>query len=216
MADILLVEDEESINRLVAANLRMMGHSVEQAYMGKQAVDLCKRRNFNLMILDVMLPDMDGFSVLERISGNPTIFLTACDTATNKVQGFTLGADDYITKPFELTELLLRVTAVLRRTLKSETVYQVGGLRVDFGAKQTFINDEPIDLAVQEFNLLRVLIENRNIALSRQRLLTEAWGINFMGESRTVDVHVQKLRKKLGAEDRIKTIYKVGYRFEGE
>jgi len=214
MANILVVEDEKPISDLIAINLSMTGHLCAQASCGRDAVALARGNAYDLMLLDIMLPDIDGFGVLEKVRGVPTIFLTARHETTDKVRGFTLGADDYITKPFEVTELLLRVQAVLRRTKKTETVYNSGDLIVDFDAKRVFLQGEPVDLTLQEFNLLQILIENRNIALTRQRLLTEAWGVNFMGETRTVDVHIQKLRKKLELEDRINTVYKVGYRFE--
>lgn len=214
MANIMIVEDEKPISDLIAINLKMTGHHCVQAFCGKDAVACAQNSAFDLMLLDIMLPDIDGFSVLEKIRDIPVIFLTARHETSDKVRGFTLGADDYITKPFEITELLLRVQAVLRRTQKTETAYSSGDLVVQFDAKQVFLRGEPVDLTLQEFNLLQILIENRNIALTRQRLLTEAWGVNFMGETRTVDVHVQKLRKKLELEDRINTVFKVGYRFE--
>lgn len=214
MANIMVVEDEKPISDLIAINLGMTGHRCVQAFCGREAVALARDSAFDLMLLDIMLPDLDGFGVLEKVRGVPAIFLTARHDTTDKVRGFTLGADDYITKPFEVTELLLRVQAVLRRTQKTEAVYSSGELIVRFDAKQALLRGEPVELTLQEFNLLQILIENRNIALTRQRLLTEAWGINFMGESRTVDVHVQKLRKKLELEDKINTVFKVGYRFE--
>ncbi len=214
MANILIVEDEMPISNLIAINLQMTGHRCTPAYCGKDAIALARSSVYDLMLLDIMLPDIDGFCVMEKIRDIPAIFLTARHETTDKVHGFTLGADDYITKPFEVTELLLRVQAVLRRTQKTEAVYSSGDLTVRFDSRQAYLRREPVDLTLQEFNLLQILIENRNIALSRQRLLTEAWGINFMGESRTVDVHIQKLRKKLELEDRINTVFKVGYRFE--
>ncbi len=214
MANILVVEDEKPISHLIAINLSMTGHRCVQAYCGRDAIAMSRDSAYDLMLLDIMLPDIDGFGVLEKVRGVPAIFLTARHETTDKVRGFTLGADDYITKPFDVTELLLRVHAVLRRTQKSETMYVSGDLVVRFDSRQALLRGEPIDLTLQEFNLLQILIENKNIALSRQRLLKEAWGINFMGESRTVDVHVQKLRKKLDLEDKINTVFKVGYRFE--
>ncbi len=214
MARIIIVEDEKSISDLIAINLRMTGHDCAQAFCGKDALNLMQGGTYDLMLLDIMLPDIDGFGVLERMRGIPTIFLTAKHDISDKVRGFTLGADDYLTKPFEITELLMRVQAVLRRTKKLEPSYESGDLVVKFDAKKVFLRGVPVELTLQEFTLLQILIENRNIAMSRQRLLCEAWGIDFMGESRTVDVHVQKIRKKLDLEDRIKTVFKVGYRFE--
>ncbi len=214
MARILVLEDEKAINDLVALNLNMVGHTVVQAFTGKEALQLAQKGVFDLLILDVMLPDTDGFRVYERIPDTPAIFLTALGDTADKVKGFERGADDYIVKPFEMTELLLRVEAVLRRTQKSEQHYRLGDLDVDFSAKIVTIADRPVDLTMQEYALLEVLIKNRNIALSRQKLIKEAWGFSFMGESRTVDVHVQRLRKKLNLGDHIATIYRFGYRFE--
>ena len=168
----------------------------------------------DLLIIDVMLPDTNGFSVYEKLSDIPAIFLTALGETADKVKGFERGADDYIVKPFEMTELLLRVEAVLRRTHKSEQRYKIDDLEVDFEAKTVTKGGVPVELTMQEYALLETLLKNRNIALSRQKLMREAWDVSFMGETRTVDVHIQRLRKKLGLDDRIKTVYKLGYRFE--
>lgn len=214
MANIMIVEDEHAINDLITTTLEMTGHSCTQAFCGNDAITCAQNNRFDLMLLDVMLPDIDGFSLLDRIVNTPAIFITAKHDTSDKVRGFTKGADDYITKPFEITELLLRVQAVLRRTQITEAFYEIGDLTIKFDAKQVLLRGKPVDLTLQEYNLLQVLLENRNVALSRQRLLNEAWGFNYMGETRTVDVHVQKLRKKLELEDRINTVFKVGYRFE--
>ena len=204
MAKILVLEDERAINELVALNLSMVGYTVAQAYTGAEALALAKKEPF------------DGFTVYEKLKGTPAIFLTALGETADKVKGFERGADDYIVKPFEMTELLLRVEAVLRRTQKTEEHYRIDGMDIDFGAKTVTLDGRPVDLTMQEYALLEVLVKNRNIALSRQRLMKEAWDISFMGESRTVDVHVQRLRKKLNLGDHIATIYRFGYRFEEE
>ncbi len=214
MARILVLEDEKAINDLVALNLNMVGHTAVQAFCGREALQLAQKGAFDLLILDVMLPDTDGFSVYERIPNTPAIFLTALGDTSDKVKGFERGADDYIVKPFEMTELLLRVEAVLRRTQKSEQHYRLGDMDIDFSAKTVSLAGKPVDLTMQEYALLEVLVKNRNIALSRQKLIKEAWGFSFMGESRTVDVHIQRLRKKLPLGDHIATIYRFGYRFE--
>lgn len=214
MARILVLEDEKAINDLVALNLGMVGHTAVQAFTGKEALAAAERTPFDLLILDVMLPDTNGFKVYEKLKGTPAIFLTALGETADKVKGFERGADDYIVKPFEMTELLLRVEAVLRRTHKSEHRYCIDDLLIDFDAKTVIKGGEPVDLTLQEYALLEVLIKNRNIALSRQKLMREAWDVSFLGESRTIDVHIQRLRKKLGLDDRIKTIYRLGYRFE--
>ncbi len=214
MANIMIVEDERPISDLITLNLQMTGHNCIQAFCGKDAITFAKDGDFDLLLLDIMLPDIDGFSVLDKVENIPTIFITAKHETSDKVRGFTQGADDYITKPFEITELLLRVQAVLRRTQKEETSYASGDLMVNFDAKQVFLRGKPVYLTLQEFNLLKLLIENRNVALSRQRLLKEAWDINYLGETHTIDVHIQKLRKKLELGERINTVFKVGYRFE--
>lgn len=214
MARILVLEDEKAINDLIALNLGMVGHTAMQAFTGKEALKLAREVPFDLLIIDVMLPDTDGFRVYEKLKGIPAIFVTALGETADKVKGFERGADDYIVKPFEMAELLLRVEAVLRRTNKSEDRYSFGGLEVDFDAKTVLKDGVLVEIAMQEFALLEVLIKNRNIALSRQRLMREAWDVSFVGESRTVDVHIQRLRKKLGLEDQIKTVYRLGYRFE--
>ena len=214
MARILILEDEKAINDLVALNLGMIGHTAVQTFTGREALKAAAETPFDLLILDVMLPDTNGFAVCEKLRDIPAIFLTALGETADKVKGFERGADDYIVKPFEMTELLLRVEAVLRRTHRSESRYRIDGLEVDFEAKTVLKDGVPVDLTLQEYALLEVLIKNRNIALSRQRLMREAWDVSFLGESRTIDVHIQRLRKKLGLDDRIKTIYRLGYRFE--
>jgi DNA-binding response OmpR family regulator len=214
MARILILEDERAINDLVAMNLSMVGHTAEQAFTGKEALSLARSKAFDLMIIDVMLPDTDGFTVYEKLKGTPAIFVTALGETADKVKGFERGADDYIVKPFEMTELLLRVEAVLRRTQKSAPGYQIDDIEMDFDAKTVTKGGVPVELTMQEYALLEVLVKNRNIALSRQKLIREAWGVTFLGETRTIDVHIQRLRKKLGLDDRIKTIYRFGYRFE--
>ena len=214
MAKILIVEDEKAINDLLKLNLEMVGHQCVSAFTGKEAIRTAGEQGFDLMLLDVMLPDMEGFAVMEKVRDVPTIFLTARGATVDKIRGFGLGADDYIVKPFEVAELLLRVQAVLRRTHRAEEEYRIDDLVIRWDAHEVLQNGQRVELAPQEFTLLRILIENRNVCLSRQKLLSEAWGIDFLGESRTVDVHVQKLRRKLDLEDHIKTIYKNGYRFE--
>jgi DNA-binding response OmpR family regulator len=214
MARILVLEDERAINDLIALNLGMVGHTAVQAFTGREALKAAAEAPMDLLIVDVMLPDTDGFSVYEKLKGVPAIFVTALGETSDKVKGFERGADDYIVKPFEMTELLLRVEAVLRRTQKSEASYRIGDMEIDFEKRTVKKNGATVDLTMQEYALLETLVKNRNIALSRQKLMREAWDVSFMGETRTVDVHIQRLRKKLGMEDRIKTIYRFGYRFE--
>lgn len=214
MAEILVVEDETPINTLIKKNLELVGHRCSSAYDGQAAVELIAQHDYDLILLDVMLPGLDGFEVFEKIRGVPTIFLTAKSSLSDRLKGLTMGADDYLTKPFEMLELLARVDAVLRRTKKKANFFAIDNVTVHFDSRQVFLNGNVIECTPKEFDLLEALVVNRNIALSREKLLSLAWGYDYEGDSRTVDVHIQKLRKKLGLEDRIITIYKLGYRLE--
>lgn len=213
MAQILIVEDEQPINELLRRNLTLVGHSCVQAFSGEDALRLAEHTAFDLVILDIMLPGMSGLDVLKQLP-LPAIILTARGSLSDRVAGLDLGADDYIVKPFETLELLARVNAVLRRTQKSETSFKLGDFTVDFPGRKIYIGGEEVELTPQEFGLLETFITNRNIAMSREKLLELAWGYDYFGDTRTVDVHVQKLRRKLGWEERIKTVYKTGYRLE--
>ncbi|MEC0238299.1 response regulator transcription factor [Paenibacillus dokdonensis] len=214
MANILIVEDEMPINELVKRSLQSVGHICVSVYDGKAAVIELKKGQIDLVLLDIMLPEMDGYEVFERIRGTPTIFLTARSSLSDKVKGLTLGADDYLVKPFEMLELLARVDAVLRRTKKESKRFELDGMKIDFESRTVFLHELPIECTPKEFDLLEVLVNNRNIALSRDKLLELAWGFDYVGDTRTVDVHIQKIRKKLDMELRIKTVYKMGYRLE--
>lgn len=214
MANILIVEDELPINMLVQKNLQLVGHNCICVYNGKSALAEIENQLFDLILLDIMLPEIDGFEVFKQIKDVPTIFLTAKNGLSDRVKGLNMGADDYLTKPFEMVELLARVNAVLRRTKKSAASFNFGDVSIDFSSRQVFYLEQLVDFTPQEFELLEVLVNNRNIALSRDKLLELAWGYDYEGDSRTIDVHIQKLRKKLGWENIIKTVYKLGYRLE--
>jgi DNA-binding response OmpR family regulator len=176
-----------------------------------------ERQAFDLVLLDIMLPGLDGFQVIQEMDENvPVIFLTARGDVQDRIKGLKLGADDYIVKPFDMMELLARVESVLRRTQKSDAEFVLGAVRVDFSGRLVFYNGEPVDFAPQEFTLIETLIRNRNIALSRERLLEMAWGYDFGGDTRTVDVHIHNIRKKLSWDEIIKTVYKMGYRLEAD
>lgn len=213
MAHILIVEDEAAINELLRRNLKLVGHTCSQAWSGEQALQLIRENSYDLVILDLMLPKMSGWDLLKHIQ-SPVIILTAKGGLMDRVQGLNLGADDYIIKPFETLELLARVNAVLRRTHKTDALFSLNGMSADFISRKIYVDGVEVELTPQEYELLETFISNRNIALSREKLLELAWGYDYFGDTRTVDVHVQKLRKKLGWEDRIKTVYKVGYRLE--
>ena len=214
MAKILIVEDEVMINELIMRNLQAVGHHCVQIYDGNSAVTRAQSEPFDLMILDVMLPGLSGFEVIEQLPQVPVIFLTAKGSIADKLHGLHLGAEDYMVKPFEMLELIARVDVVLRRRQVKSNLFQLEDVTFHFDTLQVTKAGKPVDLTPQELQLLDVLIRNRNIALSRQKLLDLAWGFDFYGDARTVDVHIQKLRKKLGWFDYIKTIYKLGYRLE--
>ena len=213
MASILIAEDEKPIRELIRRNLLLVGHSCREAADGREALELAEAERFDLALLDVMLPGTDGFEVKRRLPQElPVIFVTARTGLSSRLQGLGLGADDYILKPFEILELLARVEAVLRRTGAGDREVEVGGCRIDLAQRRVTREGAEIPLKPQEYTLLEVLVRNRNLALSREKLLELAWGYDYEGDTRTVDVHVQRLRKKLGWEKELQTVYKLGYR----
>ncbi|MBQ8324182.1 MAG: response regulator transcription factor [Clostridia bacterium] len=219
MAKILIVEDEKPIRNLIKRNLELVGHTCFEASDGDDAALQIMETPFDLMLFDVMLPGKDGFELLELVRlrmklATPVIFLTAKESIDDRLKGLSLGADDYISKPFVLRELLLRVQAVLRRTMKEEESLFFDDIEVRFSAKKVFRKGVEIFLTPKEYCLLETLILNRNIVLSREKLLALVWGYDYEGESRTVDVHIRQIRAKLDLKDRLKTLYKMGYRFE--
>ena len=214
MAVILIVEDELAINDLIRRNLELVGHQCFCVYDGQTAIKRLEEMHFDLMLLDVLLPEVDGFEVFAQKGDVPAIFLTARGSLTDRVKGLTMGADDYIVKPFEMLELLARVENVLRRTTLPTHSFAVGQVEIDLDSRMVRRNGEEVYCTPKEYELLETLVRNRNIALSREKLLELVWGYDFEGDTRTVDVHIQKLRKKLGWENVIKTVYKLGYRLE--
>lgn len=218
MLKILIAEDEEPIANLIRMNLRRAGYSCVWAPDGEKAADLMDEEKFDLVLLDVMLPGINGYELMEyaRSLELPVIFLTALGTTENKVKGLKMGADDYLTKPFEIVELLARVEAVLRRYHKTETLLTVFDVVIDTASRSVTQNGEPVPLTMKEFELLLLLARNRNIALYRETICETIWGGEYMGQSRTVDLHIQRLKKKLNWDSEITAVYKVGYRLEGE
>ncbi|MCL2402919.1 MAG: response regulator transcription factor [Coriobacteriia bacterium] len=215
MALILIAEDEAAINALIKKNLELVGHTCICVFDGESVLYEIEQNTFDLILLDIMMPKLDGFQVLERLPENiPTIFITARGAVKDKVKGLKLGADDYIVKPFDMIELQARIESVLRRSGKSENFFVLHDVRVDRESRQVFREEVLVDFTPQEFLLIDALIANRNIALSRYKLLQIAWGYDFEGDTRTVDVHIHKIRKKLGWEQVLKTVYKLGYRLE--
>lgn len=214
---ILIVEDEEPIAKMIAMNLRVASYEPWIFQDGLEACEALKEdHDYDLALLDVMLPGMDGFALFEEMKpyGIPVIFLTAKDDIGSKVQGLTGGAEDYIVKPFEVLELLVRMEKVLSRSGKTGQAEVFRDLQIDYTRHMVTKNGVEISLKPMEFQLLEVLLKNRNIAISREKLLGLVWGVDFVGETRTVDVHIGQLRKKLGLGDAIKTIPKIGYRLE--
>lgn len=214
MAHILIVEDDFAVRELIKRNLQMVGHTCNYVAEGDKVAFIMEQENFDLVILDVMLPELSGFEVIRDIKEIPVIFVTARGSLEDKLKGLGLGAEDYIVKPFEVLELIARVGVVLKRYEKNETLIRIEDVEVDI--KQHIVKkaEEVVGLTPQEFRLLEVMIQNKNLALSREQILNLAWGYDYEGESKTVDVHIRKLRQKLGLENHIKTVSKLGYRLE--
>ncbi len=214
MAKILIVEDEKAINDLVKFNLELVGHECSQVFDGQSGLNEALKLKYDLIILDVMLPKLSGFEIMEYIGGTPVIFVTAKAATHDRIKGLRLGADDYIAKPFDIVELVERVRAVLRRTKTDTNHFEFDDIRIEFDNRRVYKAGEEVPLKPREFDLLEVLVNNRNLALSREKLLSLVWEYDYEGDTRTVDVHIQRLRQKLGISDRLQTVYKTGYRFE--
>ncbi len=215
MAYILIAEDEAPLNRLLEQNLQLVGHRTRSAFDGTATLELAQKEEFDLILMDIMMPGLSGLEVKSRLpQETPVIFVTARAGTMDQLQGLRLGADDYITKPFDILVLLARVEAVLRRTRKNTTRMSFGECSIDLVARTVQVGGVPVELTPQEYALLEALALNRNLALSREKLLELAWSYDFEGGTRTVDMHIQKLRKKLHLEEYIRTVYKYGYRLE--
>ena len=217
---ILVVDDESRMRKLVHDFLAKNNYEVIEAENGEEAVDLFfEQKNIELIILDVMMPKMDGWQVCKEIrqySTVPIIMLTAKSDERDELLGFELGVDEYISKPFSPKILVARVEAILRRagTVAAETT-EIGGIVLDKSAHQVFVDGQPIELSVKEFELLTYFIDNKGVALSRERILNNVWNYDYFGDARTIDTHVKKLRSKMGEKgDYIKTIWGMGYKFE--
>ena len=218
MAEILVVEDDEAIADLVCLNLNREGYHCSCARDGMEGIRLIGEGTYDLVLLDIMLPGVDGYVLLEEIkpAGTPVIFLTAKGAVEDRIRGLKAGADDYLVKPFQVGELMARVEALLRRTGAKSTVLRFGDVTVCLDSRQVTKGGCPVVLTAKEFDLLAELIQHRNVALYRERLYETVWKEPFLGETRTLDAHIQRLRRKLGWEERIKTIFRIGYRLEGE
>lgn len=213
---ILVVEDDESIANLIKINLMAEGYQCICAFDGKTGADHIEKECFDLVLLDIMLPEIDGYELLEYIKpmGTPVIFLTAKSGVADRIKGLKLGADDYIVKPFQVGELMARVEALLRRYGKLNTKLTFADVEIDTGSRTVSKGGQNIELTVKEFDLLVELIQNRNVALYRERLYEKVWGEPYMGDTRTLDSHIQRLRRKLDWDQYIKTVFRIGYRLE--
>ncbi len=225
MYHLLVVDDEEKIRALIRKYAEFEGHDVTEAANGMEAVRLCARNTYDIIIMDVMMPELDGFSAsreIRRQSDTPIVILSARGEEYDRISGFEFGADDYVVKPFSPKELMLRVDAILKRShrggdVTKKDVFRYDGLTVDFTARTVSIDGSRIEMSPKEYELFFYLCRNRNIALSREKLITEVWGYDFYGDDRTLDTHIKLLRKSLGEYSRlIVTLRGVGYRFETE
>lgn len=225
MYNILVVDDEAGIRDIIKKYAVFEGYTVEEASNGMEAIEMCRSKTYDIIIMDVMMPELDGFSTVREIrktSDTPVIMLSARGEEYDRIHGFETGVDDYVVKPFSPKELMMRIQSIMKRagnTAKTEETkretFTVDGLTADFTARIVYVDNEKIDLSPKEYDLLFYMIKNRNIALSRDRLITEVWGYDFYGDDRTLDTHIKLLRKSLGKySGRIVTVRGVGYRFE--
>ena len=216
MIRILIVDDEKPICDLIDLNLSAAGYRCTCVQDGMDAISLIEKDAFDLILLDVMLPGADGYDVMEYIRPLeiPVIFITAKHEVKDRVKGLKLGADDYLVKPFDVVELVARVEAVLRRYNKAEQIVTVGDVVVDAEARRVTKGGQPVVLTNKEFGLLMLFVKNKNVALFRETLYEKVWEGEYFGDSRTLDLHVQRLRRKLGWEHNLVAVYKVGYRLE--
>ena len=222
MSRILVVDDELRVRDLIKKYAKFEGYEISEASNGLQALELCRDQNFDIVIMDVMMPELDGFSACKEIrkfSNVPIIILSARGEEYDKIHGFEFGIDDYVVKPFSPRELMMRVAAVLKRggasVPEAKEVNTCGGLTVDFTGRLVTIDGKRVDMSPREYDLFFFLVKNRGIALSREKLINEVWGYDFFGDDRTIDTHIKQLRKILGPYSKcISTLRGVGYRFD--
>lgn len=224
MGRILVVDDEAKIRLIIRKYAEFEGHEVEEAADGLQAVELCRKEDFDVILMDVMMPELDGFSACRQIRQEkdiPVIMLSARGEEYDRIHGFELGVDDYVVKPFSPKELMMRIHVVINRH-KSKTeseekrdLYEREGLRIDFTARQVTVDGKEVSMTPREYDLLFFLVRNRGIALSREKLITGVWGYDYYGDDRTLDTHIKLLRSSLGPYRKfLVTLRGVGYRFE--
>ncbi len=219
MSKLLVVDDETKIREIIKKYAEFEGHEVTEASGGLEAINICRDKDFDIIILDIMMPDLDGFSVCREIrkkSSTPVIMLSARGEEYDKIHGFEVGVDDYVVKPFSPKELMLRVAAIIKRATKTESdIVKIGDLCIDFTGRMVTIAGKSIDLTPKEYDLLFYLVKNRGIALTREKLISNVWGYDFFGDDRTLDTHIKLLRKNLREySSYIVTLRGVGYRFE--
>ena len=229
MYNILVVDDESRIRSIIRKYAEFEGHNITEAADGMEAVHYCRNSEFDIIIMDIMMPELDGFSAcreIRKISQTPIIMLSARGEEYDKINGFSLGIDDYVVKPFSPKELMLRIDAVMKRVRRGTIAEPVkenvvitladGGLKADVTARLVFIDGERIDMSPKEYDLFFYMLKNRNIAISREKFISDVWGYDFYGDVRTLDTHIKLLRKSLGRyANLIATLRGVGYRFEG-
>jgi DNA-binding response OmpR family regulator len=224
MTKILVVDDEAKIREMICKYAAYEGFETDQAVDGLDAVDHCNNHSYDLVVMDIMMPNLDGFSAVKEIKKThpdlPFILLSALGEEYDKVHGFDLGVDDYVVKPFSSKELMMRIHAILKRVhpaASSGEVYRLKEMEIDFGARTVSINGERVNLSPKEYELLVYLVRNAGIALTREQILRTVWGYDFFGDDRTLDTHIKLLRKNLGSySNYIVTLRGVGYRFEKE
>ena len=223
MSKIIVVDDEFRIRQIIRKYAEFEGYEVEEAVDGMQAIQVCRRQEFDLIIMDVMMPELDGFSAcreIRKFCDTPIIMLSARGEEYDKIHGFELGSDDYVVKPFSPKELMMRVGAVIKRSGKGEEsqkndVFTFEGLEVDFSARTVSIDGKRVEMTPKEYDLFFYMVRNKGLALTRESLISEVWGYDFFGDERTLDTHIKLLRKSLGEYSRcIVTLRGVGYRFE--
>ncbi|MEE0963288.1 response regulator transcription factor [Ruminococcus sp. YE282] len=225
MYKILVVDDEFRIRQIIRKYAEFEGYEVDEAVDGMQAIQVCRKENFDLIIMDVMMPELDGFSACREIKkfkpNTPIIMLSARGEEYDKIHGFELGSDDYVVKPFSPKELMMRVNAVIKRTHTSEQkevkkdVFTYKGLSVDFSARIVTVDGKRVEMTPKEYDLFFYMVKNKGLALTRESLISEVWGYDFFGDERTLDTHIKLLRKSLGEYSKcIVTLRGVGYRFE--
>ena len=222
MYNILVCDDEEGIRTLIAKYAKFEGHNVIEAENGMQAIEICRNKDIDIIVMDIMMPELDGFSAVREIrkdKDTPVIMLSARGEEYDRIHGFEVGADDYLVKPFSPKELMMRIDVIMRRRTKQSTnghnVYEKEGLIIDFTARRVTVDGVDAELSPKEYDLLFYLVKNKGIALSREKLITNVWGYDFYGDDRTLDTHIKLLRKHLGDyASYVVTLRGTGYRFE--